>query len=165
MPDNIPSSVQLLCDRADIERLAYVLARGNDIDNDAYDECMCDDVEVIYSFGQWRGVNEHKRRCREMGSLFTFTQHVLTNPLIDVHGDTATARYYVFAAHGLKANAGKDIIYAGAIYTHDLVRTHKGWRIKRHHCETLWYDDPKGLMQDFEGVARELNRPAEQPKI
>src|SRR5579862_7272737 len=96
MPDNIPSSVQLLSDRAEIERLAYILARGNDIDINAYDDCMCDDIEVIYSFGQWRGLEEHKRRCREMQSLFTFTQHVLTNPLIDVDGDTATAKYYVF---------------------------------------------------------------------
>ena len=71
------------------------------------------------------------------------------NPLIEVDGDTATASYYVFASHGWKPTGGKDIIYAGAIYTHDLVRPANGWRIKRHHCETLWYDDPKDLMQMF----------------
>src|ERR1700678_4231403 len=74
MPDNIPTSVQLLCDRSEIERLAYILARGNDIDKNAFDDCMCDDVEVIYSFGRWHGVEEHKKRCTEMCSQFTFIQ-------------------------------------------------------------------------------------------
>jgi hypothetical protein len=140
-----------MSDRVEIERLASLVAWGNDVDPNYYDQCMCEDVEISYGFGQWRGVAEHKRRRKEYyEAYFTFTQHVLVNPLIDVNGDTATAKYYVFASHGWKPTGGKDIIYAGAIYVHDLVRTPQGWRIKRHHCDTLWYDDPKGFMTSFQ---------------
>jgi hypothetical protein len=149
MPNTPAIAQDLVRDRAEIERLASLVAWGNDVDPEYYDQCMCDDVEIVYSFAEWRGLEEHKRRCREYRSVFTFTQHLLANPLIEVDGDSATAKYYVFASHGWKATGGKDIIYAGAIYTHDLVRTAKGWLIKRHHCETLWYDDPKELMQMF----------------
>jgi hypothetical protein len=129
--------------------LGAILVRGNDLDPEQFGKCMSDDVEIIYAFGSWRGVDEHKRRCKEMKSVFTFTQHVLTNPIIEVNGDKATASWYVFASHGWKPTGGKDVIYAGAIYNHELARTPQGWRITRHHCETLWYDDPKNLMKQF----------------
>ena len=137
-------------DHAEIERLAFLYGRGNDISASFFDQCMCEDVEVVYPFGSWSGLETHKRmRDSTIGVAFAYTQHYLTNPLIEVNGATAKAQYYVFAAHGMKT-ADKAVVYAGAIYNHDLVRTEKGWRIRRHHCETLWIDDAGGLMDAVE---------------
>jgi hypothetical protein len=147
-------AVQTLLDRIEIEKLAVLCGRGIDIDSSYFDRCMTEDVEVIYPFGQWTGLEAYKRaRDATIGATFAFTQHLLTNPIIDIDGDTAKAQYSVFAAQALKATGGKDVVYAGAIYSQDLVRTPKGWRIKRHHCESLWIDDKVGLMNVVETSA------------
>jgi SnoaL-like domain len=138
---------QWLRDRVEIEKLAFLYAKGNDKSADYYDQCMCDDVEIVYSFGSWKGLAEHKQiRDDTIGVAFTFTQHVITNAIIDIDGDKAKGQYYVYAAHGLpQKSGGYKVICAGAIYTHDVVRTPKGWRIKRHHCETLWSENDAEL--------------------
>lgn len=156
MTTNAADAAQMLLDRIEIEKLAFLYGRGNDMSSSYFDQCMTDDVEVIYPFGQWKGLEEHKRqRDATIGIAFTFTQHLLTNALIDIDGDTAKAQYYVYAAHGIAKPGGQDIVYAGAIYTHDVVRTPKGWRIKRHHCDTLWIDDAGGLMQKIDDLVEQ----------
>jgi hypothetical protein len=133
------NAAQLIVDRIEIEKLAFLFVRGNDIDASFFDQCLTKDVEVIYPFGEWKGLEEQKRhRDGSIGKTFAFTQSFLTNPIIDIDGDVAKAEYQVFAAHGKKAPEDKEIIYSGGIYTHDLVRTPDGWRIKRHHCKALW---------------------------
>jgi len=140
-------SARWLRDRIEIERLVYLYGRGNDVDVAFFDQCMIDEVEVEYPFGKWKGLDAHKRMHQAtIPVAFTFTQHYLSNPIIEIDGDTATGHYNVFAAHGMKTPDGQAVVYAGAIYMHDLVRTPKGWRIKRHRCVTTWIDDKGGLM-------------------
>ena len=148
-------AVQTLLDRIEIEKLGFLCARGIDTDAAYFDQCMTEDVEVVYPFGQWSGRAAYKRaRDETIGATFAFTQHLLTNAIIDIDGDTARAQYYVFAAQALKATGGKDVVYAGATYTQDLVRTPQGWRIKRHHCESRWIDDKVGLMNVVERTSK-----------
>jgi len=137
-----------LRDRIEIERLVFLYGRALDGreegDENLFDACM---LEVEYPFGTWKGVAEHKRIHRAtIRVLFTMTQHVISNPLIEIRGDTASAQYYVHAAHGIATEGGQKIVYGGAVYTHDLVRTDAGWRIRRHHCRPTWIDDEGGLL-------------------
>lgn len=148
MTSNANDTAQWLRDRVEIEHLVYLYGRGNDVDVRYFDQCMTDDVEVEYPFGKWKGLEEHKRMHQAtIPVTFTFTQHFLVNPVIEIDGNTATGHYNVFAAHGMTTPEGQKVVYAGAIYMHDLVRTPKGWRIKRHQCVTKWVDDVGGLMK------------------
>jgi hypothetical protein len=135
-----------LQDRIDVERLAILYGKGNDRGGRYFDQCLCDDVQVEYSFGKWTGREEHKRvHAATIPVIFTFTQHLITNADIEIHGDTATGEYLVTAAHGVNTKDGPRVIWAGAIYRQECIRTEKGWRIKRHKCEDLWADDPETL--------------------
>lgn len=61
----------------------------------------------------------------------TFVRHHITNPLIEVQGDTATARSY-FAVW---SNNGPD--HAGT-YNDRLVRTPEGWRFAHRQVRIDW---------------------------
>lgn len=61
----------------------------------------------------------------------TFVRHHITNPLIDVDGDSAAARSY-FAVH---TDAGPD--HSGT-YSDRLVRTAQGWRFAHRLVRIDW---------------------------
>lgn len=61
----------------------------------------------------------------------TFVRHHITNPLIDIVGDAATARSY-FAVH---ADNGLD--HSGT-YNDNLVRTNNGWRFTLRRVRVDW---------------------------
>tara|TARA_R110001599_G_scaffold250253_2_gene450102 strand:- start:45 stop:467 length:423 start_codon:yes stop_codon:yes gene_type:complete len=63
-----------------------------------------------------------------------FVRHHITNPLIDVDGDSATARSY-FAVH---SNIGPD--HSGT-YDDQLVRTADGWRFSHRRVRIDWQSD------------------------
>lgn len=64
----------------------------------------------------------------------TFVRHHITNPLIAIDGDDATARSY-FAVHG---NFGPD--HSGT-YDDKLVRTAGGWRFAHRRVRIDWQTD------------------------
>lgn len=64
----------------------------------------------------------------------TFVRHHITNPLIDLEGDTATARSY-FTVH---SNIGPD--HSGT-YDDRLVRKPEGWRFVRRRVRIDWQAD------------------------
>lgn len=61
----------------------------------------------------------------------TFVRHHITNPLIELDGDSATARSY-FTVH---SNAGPD--HSGT-YDDRLIRTSKGWRFSYRRVRIDW---------------------------
>lgn len=64
----------------------------------------------------------------------TFIRHHITNPLIEVEGDTATARSY-FSVH---SNIGSD--HSGT-YSDRLIRTDLGWRFAHRLVRVDWQAD------------------------
>lgn len=69
----------------------------------------------------------------------TFVRHHITNPLIEVHGDTATARNY-FAVH---TDIGPD--HSGT-YSDTLLRTPDGWRFA-HRLVRIDWQSPQSLFR------------------
>lgn len=142
-------------DHEAIRELAYLYGRGVDArtagEQAVFDHCLTEDVVVDYGeFGAWEGLETHKRMMAEKAmTVFTFTHHIITNDLIEVSGDTATASYRVTAAHGLAgADGGEQVIWAGANYFQDCIRTPQGWRIARHLCTGTF---PTALKAQIEG--------------
>jgi hypothetical protein len=147
-----------LLDCEDIKRLAYLYGRGIDArqveDYSLFDQCLLPDVEIVYEFGTWKGLEEHKKiTAANMLRVFTFTHHLITNPLISIKGDRATASYRCTAAHGIKTPQGEKIVYGGSTYTQDCVRTADGWRVSRHSCGKSWIDDQGELLAMMVGKA------------
>jgi hypothetical protein len=138
-------------DRAAIEELAFMYGRGLDGrsagDQDIFDRCLTPDAQIVYEFGSWTGLVAHKDTVRRtLLKLFTFTHHMITNPIIRIEGDKAVAEYKVAGAHGVRQGDREQVIWGGSIYRHDCVRTAAGWRIRRHECLNSWIADDGGLM-------------------
>ena len=61
---------------------------------------------------------------------YAHTQHLMGNHLVNVAGDTATAKTYVRAMHHKHEKDGGDIYHMMGHYEDELVKTPDGWRIK-----------------------------------
>jgi len=147
---NKDDSLQWLVDRAQIEQVGILYGRANDDRDETqplWTECLAEDVVVEYPFGSWQGRETH-RKIHRAGILDVFrkTQHGLTNAIIEITGDTATAEYLVHTAHVLLSDNTDKIIFGGSIYRQNLVRAAEGWRISRHQCLAPWIDDEGGLL-------------------
>ncbi len=81
-------------------------------------------------------------------ALFSMTQHLISNSVVELDGDRATARTMVYNPMGLNSAEGKlRLFYVGAYYNDKLVRTDQGWRIAERFEEQAFLDGqlPEGL--------------------
>ena len=76
--------------------------------------------------------------CQALLPGFDATQHVLTNFMINVAGETATARVYMQAEHFIANAAGDNSHTLGGYYMHRLRRTGAGWKIHGTTLTVLW---------------------------
>ena len=86
--------------------------------------------------GAWSGL---------LGS-FTTTQHLLTNFLVDVEGDTAVATAMFQATHRMPNEHGGPLWILGGRYRFDLARTGEGWRIGGVEMTATWADGNQHLL-------------------
>lgn len=73
-----------------------------------------------------------RRPRKEMG-----TQQLYGNFVIDLTGDTATARSYLLGHHHVAGLEGGDTVELRAVYVDRLVRTADGWKISSTAIEVL----------------------------
>lgn len=72
---------------------------------------------------------------------FCMTQHLISNSVVELDGDTARARTMVFNPMGSDdGKGGLRIFYVGAWYVDKLVRTPEGWRIAERFEEKAFID-------------------------
>jgi ketosteroid isomerase-like protein len=95
--------------------------------------CFADDGVLEYPGNRAQGPHaiEQTLQSGERDPRLTFVRHHITNPLITLDGERATARSY-FAVH---SNAGPD--HSGT-YDDELVRTDQGWRFARRRVRVDW---------------------------
>ena len=86
--------------------------------------------------GAWSGL---------LGS-FTTTQHLLSNYLVDVEGDTAVATAMFQATHRMPNEHGGPLWILGGRYRFDLARTGEGWRIGGVEMTATWADGNQHLL-------------------
>ena len=79
------------------------------------------------------------------------TQHLLMNSLVEVDGDTGTARSYFIGFHRVPAGPNSEAcdaifgpcsevtdVVIGGTYTDQMVRSAAGWRIRERRIKLLW---------------------------
>ena len=106
------------------------------------DDCVCDYDPV----GPREGYADFEALARGYLSPLPATQHLVTNHVIEISGDTASARSYAHAMH--VATTGAQFVIAGT-YEDELVRTGDGWRIRRRRFPMSWWSgDPTAIGLD-----------------
>ena len=126
-------STREISDRIAIQDLLtrYTVAI-DDKDWELLDTCFLPDAYVDYtSSGGIKGEYPEVRAWLAKAlAAFPMTQHLVSNSVVELAGDTATARTMVFNPMGTaKDKGGHNLFFVGGWYKDELVRTDDGWRI------------------------------------
>lgn len=141
-----------LVDRTRIVETVYRYATGIDRrDWDLYRSVFAD--EVTMDFSSWNGrpavtmpADEWVAGVVPLFEGLDATQHVLTQPTVEIDGDRATCTVYMSAEHFLWNDRGDDWHSLGGWYTDTLVRTADGWRIDGVTLTVLWNKGNRGVL-------------------
>lgn len=91
------------------------------------------------------GYPEIEETCRRGLSPLSASQHIISNVVAEVHGDTADAVCYLQAQHVRDSVPGGEQFMVGGRYTDKFVRTEDGWRIKTRILDYLWTSGNPGV--------------------
>jgi 3-phenylpropionate/cinnamic acid dioxygenase small subunit len=118
-------------DRQDISDVLVRYATGIDSrDWPLFRTVFTDDCELDYGeIGRWQGVDEVTDFMDKTHAMAGHTLHRLSNQVITVDGDEASARTYVDAVIMFGDNQAG--VNAWGFYDDGIVRTSDGWRIAR----------------------------------
>ncbi len=85
--------------------------------------------------------------CRRLFDNLDATQHSMTNPLVEVTGDTARCRMYMQAEHFLQNTSGNSDFALGGYYDDQLIRTVDGWKITAVTLNVFWSRGNRQIME------------------
>ncbi len=132
-------------DVVEITQLLYRYARAIDSkDWKSLERVFTPDARIHYAVE--RGA---ELRFPELGpwlaqamTIFKATQHVITNPLVELAGDSARCSSYLTATHlQVRRDSGVEVLTTeGSMYSDELVRTGVGWRIRARRLDRIWVD-------------------------
>ena len=132
-------------DVLEIEHLLYVYARAIDgKDWKTLAQVFTPDARIHYAVerGTEVGFAELGPWLARALVIFKQTQHVVTNPLVELDGDTARCTCYLTATHLQVRKSDGALVRTteGSMYSDTLVRTRDGWRIATRRLDRLWVD-------------------------
>ena len=131
-------------DTLEIQQLLYVYARAIDAkDWKALERVFTPDARIHYALE--RGA---ELAFPELGPwlagamrIFKVTQHVISNPLVELRGDSATSTAYLIATHvQVRTDGTHTRTTEGSRYSDTWVRTREGWRIATRRLDRIWVD-------------------------
>ena len=126
----------------DIEAIKQLKARYCALCDDGYDADQLTDLfteDALWhggSLGVARGREKIRKFFQNTPAVMPFAVHMVMNPVIEVDGDTATGRWYLFQAATLKAvenGADKRVdgaLWGSARYDEEYVRVDGEWKFK-----------------------------------
>jgi 3-phenylpropionate/cinnamic acid dioxygenase small subunit len=126
---------------SDRDQITDLISRlGLWIDDKRFDETAAlfvDDVTVATPGGQAQGVERVAAQARR-NHQSDLTQHVITNVLVDVDGDRATARANLVVT--FVPDAAEPSVHRthGERYRFEATRTTAGWRLSRVEVTPVW---------------------------
>jgi ketosteroid isomerase-like protein len=142
MSKTIEERLQVLEDREDLIKLKARYVNYNDggwqgpthTDPDAVADMFVED-------GIWDGSpnagyakgHDEIRALFEQFRAVKFIIHYVTNPLIEIHGDTATGHWHALVTSTMPGDVALWIL---GLYKEQYVRTARGWKIKVLRFET-----------------------------
>lgn len=142
-----------LVDRARITDHVLKYATGIDRHQwDLYRSIFAD--EIVMDFSSWSGqpaapmaADDWVAGVRATLEPFDATQHVLTNFVVEVDGDTATCTCYMAAHHHLVTGDLREMHSIGGFYVHQIRRNGDGWLIHRTQLNVTWEMGDRGLFE------------------
>ena len=148
-----------MSDREEIIQLLNLYAFALDTRRwELFDRVFSEDCDVDYGVtSHWSSRAAFKADFGSFHALFDATQHFMSNQLVTVHGDSASAHTY-FNARLIRHAAGDPPIWDGTGYYDDrLLRTGDGWRIVRRVCRVVsWMGNPR-VQSPTEDIAFQLD--------
>ena len=146
MPDE-SSDLQELRDYLEIIELANRYGRYADENRfaDQGEDIYTDDVVVEMENGAVtiEGLEANKQSAVKSKYVFARTQHVITNVLVDLHGDRADVRTNLVATHIFDLDHPEQYWIVKGFYVWEAVRTPKGWRLSRRALYRTWEEDSR----------------------
>jgi 3-phenylpropionate/cinnamic acid dioxygenase small subunit len=132
-------------DQVEIEQLLYRYARAIDRrDWKALEQVFTPDARIHYAVerGAELSFAELGPWLARAMTIFKATQHVITNPLVELAGDSARCTSYLTGTHVqvLRASGAERVVTEGSAYSDELVRTRAGWRIAARRLDRIWCD-------------------------
>jgi len=140
--------LQTLSDEREIERLCLVYAQA--LDNKQWermrDVFTTDAVARYQGVGECNGVDEIIKLCSAGMDYLDRSQHLLSNFVIDVEGDSATSACYLQAQHVREGTAGGENFIMAGRYRDQLVRQPEGWRITQRELDIWWTEGNQAVV-------------------
>ncbi len=138
------AKLQMLVDRIDI--IDTLLRYATSVDTCDWDLLLTaytDEMEVdMLSIGMPEVIT---MSAKDFGKMieravmgFDSTQHLLSNHVVNIDGDTATCVSYVQAQHFRMEGAEAKAVTMGGYYSNCLIRTPEGWRINKYKITITW---------------------------
>jgi len=98
-------------------------------------------VDYTSSGGIAGSYPEARKWLSEVLAIFSATAHYISNSTVDLDGDRARAKTYVYNPMQMKLRDGTTHSFTVGAYYHDeLVRTADGWRIARRREEQMFME-------------------------
>jgi SnoaL-like domain len=142
-------SLQEISDRLEIQELLIRYSHCVDThDWDGWETVFTPDAVIDYTeMGGPRGsVKETRAFLESTMPMFSSTQHMLGNTVLEFDGDEARARTICHNPMVLDREGKPHLFVCGLWYRDLLVRTPDGWRIKDRYEERSYIDNlPPGL--------------------
>ncbi|HYA34936.1 MAG TPA: nuclear transport factor 2 family protein [Candidatus Binataceae bacterium] len=138
------AKLALLIDRAEISDVQLRYATALDTRDWAlFRTCFTDEIDVDFTSvfgGEPRRVSADRwaEAAKRTLTGLKATQHMITNHVITVDGDSALCVAYVQAQHYLPNDKGESTQTMGGYYTNRFERTPQGWRIRSCKLTLTW---------------------------
>jgi len=132
----------IMVDKFEIQELLTAYAHAIDNwDFDALDHIFTGDAQIDYSAtgGISGGLDQIKPFLESTLPMFKASQYFVTNPLINLDGDTATSRCLLLNPMTMEREGGLHTLFIGAWYIDELVRGEGGWRIAKRAQELAFF--------------------------
>ena len=84
--------------------------------------------------------------CRVLFTGLDSTQHVMSNPIVDIDGERAQCRMYMKAEHFLQNNQGSPDFALGGYYIDQLEKVNGKWLINTVTLKILWNRGNRHIM-------------------
>jgi hypothetical protein len=141
--------IQHMIDRIEIEELLVRYSR-------AIDSKEFDTLETLFtsdaifdggSLGCPAGAPQIRAMIEGTLAGLDSTQHLVGKSLIEIDGDEAEVRTYLFSQHIRESTPGPIKHYAlGGEYADRVVRTPEGWRIAYRRLDRMWKEGDRAVI-------------------